>query len=58
MTLFDDKEPCMAGTNGRKDFDLPDTDVLLIANSFTEEQSNYYNKAFMNNTDMWKYEIQ
>lgn len=57
MTLFDDTDIFMSGTNGRKDFDLPDADVLLIDNFFSKEESDYYYEVLLNNTEWREYEM-
>lgn len=57
MTLFDDTDLFMSGTNGRKDFDLPNADVLLIDNFFSKEESDYYYDVLLNNIDWREYEM-
>lgn len=57
MTLFDDTDIFMSGTNGRKDFDLPDADVLLIDDFFSKQESDYYYEVLLNNTEWREYEM-
>jgi alkylated DNA repair dioxygenase AlkB len=57
MTLFNDTELFSSGTSGKKTYDLPDAELLLIDNFFTKEESdNYYNQLL--NTSPWsEYEM-
>lgn len=57
MTLFDDTELFMSGTRGKKDFDLPDADVMLIDNFFNKEESDYYYHRLMTDTHWHEYEM-
>jgi len=57
MTLFNDTDLFMSGTNGRKDFELPDADVLLIDKFFTKEEADYYYEVLLNNTNWKEYEM-
>ncbi|MEG1026714.1 MAG: alpha-ketoglutarate-dependent dioxygenase AlkB [Flavobacterium sp.] len=57
MTLFNDTDLFMSGTNGRKDFELPDADVILIDNFFTKEEADYYYEVLLNNTNWKEYEM-
>lgn len=57
MTLFNDTDLFMSGTNGRKDFELPDADVFLIDKFFTKEEADYYYEVLLNNTNWKEYEM-
>lgn len=57
MTLFEDTELFMSGTGGRKEFDLPDAEVLLIDSFFTKEEADYYYEVLLNNTNWREYEM-
>lgn len=57
MTLFNDTDLFMSGTNGRKDFELPDADVILIDNFFTKDEADYYYEVLLNNTNWKEYEM-
>ena len=57
MTLFDETEIFSSGTGGKKVFDLPDADVMLIDGFFTKEESDYYYNALLNQTDWREYEM-
>lgn len=53
MTLFDATELFSSGTAGRKEFDAPDADLLLIDNFFTKEESDHYYNTLLGTT-MWR----
>ncbi|MGH2622421.1 MAG: alpha-ketoglutarate-dependent dioxygenase AlkB family protein [Sphingobacterium sp.] len=57
MTLFDDTDLFTAGSSGRKKFDLPDAEILLIDNFFTKQQSDYYYDILLGNTDWRIYQM-
>jgi len=57
MTLFDDTEIFMAGTRGKKIFDVPDADLLLYDNFFNKEESDKYYDILLNNTPWREYEM-
>ncbi len=57
MTLFNDTELFMSGPRGRKIFDLPDADLMLIDGFFTKEESDNYYNILLNNTSWWEYEM-
>lgn len=51
--LFNDTEIFRCGTGGKKVFDVPDADLMLIDNFFTKEESdNYYNVLLT--TTIWR----
>jgi alkylated DNA repair dioxygenase AlkB len=57
MTLFDETEIFSTGTAGRKIFDLPDADIILIDGFFTKEESNYYYETLLSQTPWREYEM-
>ena len=57
MILFNDTELFMAGTGGKKIFDLPDADLILIDRFFTKEESDNYYNILLNNTSWREYEM-
>jgi len=58
MTLFQDTEIFTSGRGGKKIFDLPDTDLMLIDNFFTKEESDFYYNTFLNQTKWREYEME
>jgi alkylated DNA repair dioxygenase AlkB len=57
MILFDDTEMFSSGTAGKKIFDLPDIDLMLIDSFFTKEESDSYYNALLNNTSWREYDM-
>jgi alkylated DNA repair dioxygenase AlkB len=57
MTLFDATDIFTSGTAGKKIFDLPDADVMLIDNFFNKEESNYYYNALLTQTAWREYQM-
>jgi len=57
MTLFNDIEIFMSGTGGKKIFELPDADVMLIDNFFNKEESDYYYETLLAQTKWREYEM-
>lgn len=57
MTLFDDTELFSSGTGGKKLFDVPDADLLLIDNFFSKEESDYYYTTLLNRTQWHEYDM-
>lgn len=57
MILFEDTELFSSGTGGRKNFDLPDADVILIDNFFNKEESDYYYNALLTDTHWCEYDM-
>lgn len=57
MTLFDDTDLFMTGTGGRKVFDVPDADLLLIDGFFTKEESDRYYDILLGSTAWREYEM-
>lgn len=57
MTLFEDTELFTTGKGGKKTFDLPDLDLLLINNFFSKEESDHYYNILLRNTFWQEYEM-
>lgn len=57
MILFNDTELFTSGSGGKKVFDLPDADLLLIDNFFTKEESDHYYDILLNQTKWYEYEM-
>lgn len=57
MTLFNDIEIFTSGASGKKIFDLPDADVMLIDNFFSNEESDYYYHVLLRQTIWREYEM-
>lgn len=57
MMLFNDTEMFSSGTAGRKIFDVPDADLMLIDGFFTKEESDTYYTFLLNNTHWREYEM-
>lgn len=57
MTLFDATELFQSGTRGKKIFDLPDADVMLIDNFFSKDESDYYYHALLAETVWREYQM-
>ncbi len=57
MTLFGDTEIFASGNGGKKIFDLPDAEVLLIDRFFSKEESDRYYRELLEQTDWRKYEM-
>ena len=57
MTLFDDTEIFTSGTNGKKFFDVPDADLVLIDNFFSKEESDHYYNVLLHQTQWYEYEM-
>jgi len=58
MMLFDATEIFSSGTRGKKVFDLPDTELMLIDNFFSKEESNRYYNTFLKETKWREYEME
>ena len=58
MTLFEDTELFTAGKGGRKLFDLPDTDLMLVDAFIPKEASDSYYNTFLNHTQWREYEME
>lgn len=57
MLLFNDTEIFTLGTSGKKVFDLPDADLMLIDSFFTKEESDHYYDILLKTTSWREYEI-
>jgi alkylated DNA repair dioxygenase AlkB len=57
MILFNDTEMFSSGTAGKKIFDAPDADLMLIDKFFTREESDNYYNILLNNTKWLEYEM-
>ncbi|MDR7212502.1 alpha-ketoglutarate-dependent dioxygenase AlkB [Flavobacterium piscis] len=58
MTLFNDTELFASGLGGKKTFDLPDTELLLIDRFFSKEESDYYYETLLHQTKWREYEME
>ena len=57
MTLFNDTEIFMSGKNGKKIFELPDADLVLIDGFMTKDESDNYYNILLNKTSWREYEM-
>lgn len=57
MILFNDTEIFASGTGGKKVFDLPDADLMLIDGFFNKEESDSYYNLLLHNTPWREYEM-
>jgi alkylated DNA repair dioxygenase AlkB len=57
MILFNDTEMFSSGKAGKKIFDAPDADLMLIDSFFTREESDNYYNILLNNTKWHEYEM-
>ncbi|WP_348822213.1 alpha-ketoglutarate-dependent dioxygenase AlkB family protein [Flavobacterium aestuarii] len=57
MILFSDTEMFTSGTSGKKVFDVPDADLMLIDGFFTKEESDNYYTILLNTTAWHEYEM-
>jgi len=57
MMLFNDTELFFGGTRGRRDFDLPDADLMLIDGFFTKEESDYHYNRLLAHTPWREYDM-
>jgi len=58
MTLFEDTELFTVGKAGKKIFDLPDADLMLLDNFFSKEESDYYYNTFLNQMKWREYQME
>lgn len=58
MLLFEDTELFASGKGGKKIFDLPDTDLMLVDDFIEKEESDYYYTTFLNQTQWREYEME
>ena len=57
MILFNDTEMFTSGTRGKKVFDLPDCNLLLIDNFFSKEESDHSYNTLLHKTSWREYEM-
>lgn len=57
MTLFNDTELFTSGREGKKVFDLPDTELMLYDNFFIKEESDQYYNNLLNTTPWHEYDM-
>ncbi len=57
MTLFNDTDLFTHGNAGRKTFDLPDAELMLIDGFFTKEESDRYYETLHRNSPWKQYEM-
>ncbi len=57
MSLFKDTEIFATGTAGKKIFELPDCDLMLIDNFFTKEESDVFYENLLLRTNWFEYEM-
>jgi alkylated DNA repair dioxygenase AlkB len=57
MTLFNDTELFSSGTGGKKQFEVPDAELVLIDNFFSKEESDYYYTTSLYQTQWLEYDM-
>jgi alkylated DNA repair dioxygenase AlkB len=57
MTLFNDTDIFTSGRSGKKNFDLPDTELLLYDNFFSKVESDHYYNILLQQTPWHEYEM-
>ncbi|MES2573789.1 MAG: alpha-ketoglutarate-dependent dioxygenase AlkB [Bacteroidota bacterium] len=58
MTLFKDTELFYSGQSGKIIYDLPDTELILIDNFFSKEESDQYYNLLLQQTKWREYEME
>ncbi|WP_264536515.1 alpha-ketoglutarate-dependent dioxygenase AlkB family protein [Flavobacterium sp. N1736] len=58
MTLFNDTELFTTGNRGKIIYDLPDTELILIDNFFTKEESDRFYEKLLHQTKWREYEME
>lgn len=58
MTLFNDTELFYSGQSGKIIYDLPDTELILIDNFFSKEESDQYYELLLHQTKWREYEME
>lgn len=58
MTLFNDTELFFSGQRGKIIYDLPDTELILIDNFFSKEESDRYYDLLLHQTAWREYEME
>ncbi len=57
MILFNDTEMFTSGMRGKKVYDMPDCDLLLIDDFFVKEEADDYYTTLLNETNWREYEM-
>lgn len=57
MTLFNDTEIFAPGIGGKRIFNAPDADLILIDNFFTKEESDQYYNILLHQTQWHEYDM-
>lgn len=58
MKLFNDTELFTTGSGGKKIFDLPDTELILIDNFFSKEESDHFYEKLLHQTKWSGYQME
>ncbi|MFA9187871.1 alpha-ketoglutarate-dependent dioxygenase AlkB [Flavobacterium sp. FBOR7N2.3] len=58
MMLFNDTELFFSGMRGKIIYDLPDTELILIDNFFSKEESDHYYELLLHQTKWREYEME
>jgi alkylated DNA repair dioxygenase AlkB len=58
MTLFNDTELFTTGLGGKKIFDIPDAELILIENFFTKEESDRFYEKLLYQTKWREYQME
>lgn len=58
MNLFNDIELFSSGSEGKKVFDIPDSELMLIDNFFNKNESDYYYETLLHQTKWREYEME
>lgn len=58
MSLFNDTELFFSGMRGKIIYDLPDTELILIDNFFSKEESDHYYELLLHQTKWREYEME
>lgn len=58
MLLFEDTELFTSGKGGKKIFDLPDTELMLIDNFIPNEEANGYYNRLLHHTQWREYQME
>ena len=58
MMLFNDTELFFSGVRGKIIYDLPDTELILIDNFFSKEESDLYYELLLHQTKWREYEME
>lgn len=58
MKLFNDTDLFFSGMRGKIMYDLPDSELILIDNFFTKEESDHYYELLLHQTKWKEYEME